>query len=86
MPSVRNQAAPRAMIFGTLAIVSTLSTSTDGASVSSPAISTWAASPLSAVASASVSTTSTTPRRYGGAMRGNGGRPSSASSSPVSSP
>ena len=62
VPSVRNQAAPLAMIFGTFASVSTLSTRTGGASVS-PAISTCAARPLSETASASVSTTSTTPLR-----------------------
>ena len=38
-----------------------------------PAISTWAADRLPDVVVGVVSTTSSTPRRYGGAMRGNGG-------------
>ena len=85
VPSERNQSGPLAMIPGTFAIVSTLLTRAGGASVS-PAIRTGAASPLSLTASASPATTSMTPRRHGGAMRGNGGRPSTASSNAVSSP
>ena len=73
------------MIPGTLAIVSTLLTSAGGASVS-PAINTGAASPLSLVVSSTSSTTSVAPRRHGGAMRGNGGRPATDSSNAVSSP
>src|ERR1700741_5099471 len=77
VPTDRNQAAPRAMIAGTLAIVSTLFTSTGGATLVSvsPAIRTSAASPLPLSASASDATTSSMPLRNGGAMRGKGGRP-----------
>ena len=65
VPSVRNHAAPRATMRGTLASVSTLSTSVGGATASppGPAISTWAESPLPERASSGVSTTSVTPRR-----------------------
>ena len=74
VPSVRNQPAPRAMIRGTLARVSTLSTSVGGASVSvpGPAISTWAGRLLRESTSLARSTTSRTPRRKGGATRGKG--------------
>ena len=73
VPSVRNQSAPRAMIRGTLAMVSTLLASVGGASLPpSVAISTAADRPLPDVASDTVSTTSVTPRRNGGAMRGKG--------------
>ena len=74
VPSVRNQSAPRLMMRGTLAIVSTLSTSVGGApvSLSGPAISTCAESPLPDPTSSACSTTSVTPRRKGGAIRGNG--------------
>jgi hypothetical protein len=40
VPSVRNQSFPRAMIFGTLASVSTLLANVGGASSPAPAIST----------------------------------------------
>ena len=73
------------MMRGTLAKVSTLLASAGGASVT-PAISTCADWPLPDTASASSSTTSTAPRRQGGAMRGKGYRPSTTSSSAVSSP
>ncbi len=74
VPTVRNQSAPRAMMRGTLARVSTLSTSVGGAAWSppSPAISTWADRPLPDVVSLASSTTSVTPRRKGGAIRGKG--------------
>ena len=64
VPSVRNQSAPRARMRATLARVSTLSTSAGGASdsPSGAAISTWADSPLSLSTSASVVTSSRTPR------------------------
>ena len=68
VPSVRNQAAPRLRMRGTLAIVSTLFTSVGAAPVApvGPAMSTWADSPLpswAARTSALVSKTSSTPRR-----------------------
>ncbi len=74
VPSVRNHDAPRPTILGMLATVSTLSTRVGGTSVSPPssAISTWADRPLLDRASASVSTTSRSPRRKGGATRGKG--------------
>jgi hypothetical protein len=88
VPWVRNQAAPRAMMAGTLARVSTLSTSVGGAgeSPSGPAISTGADSPLSETASDCVWTRSRTPRRNGGEIRGKGLRPAIASNRAVSSP
>ena len=78
-PSSRNHSAPRAMMDGTLARVSTLFTSVGAAgrhAIPSAAIA----------ASAESRRVSSTPRRYGGTMRGNGERPSSDSSSAVSSP
>src|SRR4051794_30419222 len=75
VPSVRNQSFPRAMILGTLANVSTLSTRVGGTGSPgpAPAISTWAGRPLSLPRSALDSTTSSTPRRNGGGGRGDGG-------------
>ena len=81
VPRSRNQSAPLARMAGTLANVSTLFTSTGGSSVSPSAVA-ISTPPASAVASPS----SSIPRRHGGAMRGNGWRPSSTSSRPVSSP
>src|SRR4051794_13440804 len=70
VPNSRNHVGPSAMIDATCAHVSTLFTSVGGGSSTS----------------AKSTGTSSTPRRYGGATRGNGGRPSSTSSSAVSSP
>ena len=78
MPYSRNHSAPLARMSATLAIVSTLLASVGGAPPS-PAIATWAAEMRP-------SPTSSAPWRYGGATRGNGGRPSTTSSRPVSSP
>src|SRR5688572_12400541 len=91
VPTERNQLAPLAMIIATLANVSTLLTSTGGTTLSSLSVasSTLADSALPASTSSiwsTSSTTSTSPRRHGGAMRGNGGRPSITSSRAVSSP
>ncbi len=74
VPTDRNQSAPSAMIPGTLANVSTLLASVGGASdsPSRAAISTCAAEALLEVTSTGASTISSTPRRYGGAIRGNG--------------
>ncbi len=74
VPSVRNHAAPREMMRGTLASVSMLSTSVGGASASPPgsAISTCEDRLLRERTSPYVSTSSRSPRRYGGAIRGNG--------------
>ena len=73
---------------GRLANVSTLPASVGGAieSALGPAISTCAAERLPVSTSSASSNISSTPSRYGGAMRGNGGRPSITSSSAVSSP
>ncbi len=74
VPTERNQSAPSAMIAGTLANVSTLLARVGGASdsPSGAASSTCAADALSFTTSSGVSTISSTPRRYGGAIRGNG--------------
>jgi hypothetical protein len=80
VPTDRNHSAPSASNGGMLAIVSTLLASVGGAGdPTGPAIAVPAGS-------SGVGPTSSTPCRNGGAMRGNGGLPSSTSSSPVSSP
>ncbi len=88
VPFSRNHAAPLTTIPGTLASDSRFSASVGGASDSPPpdAISTCAGDFDVGSRSPACSTTSSTPWRHGGAMRGNGGRPSIASSSAVSSP
>jgi hypothetical protein len=82
VPTDRNHSAPWARMPGTFASVSTLFASVGGASVRSPgaAISIFAAEVTRSAPNSSA------PWRYGGETRGNGPRPSIASSSPVSSP
>ena len=86
VPYSRNQSPPSATTHGTFANVSTLLARVGAAMWSAPAISMCAADELFAVTSAACSTISSTPRRYGGAIRGKGYRPSIVSSSAVSSP
>ena len=79
VPCVRNQSAPLWTMPATWASVSTLLTRVGGASPASPAIASVAGPPEG-------SPISVAPWRYGGAMRGNGGRPAVTSRSAVSSP
>src|SRR5581483_11509635 len=80
-PAWRNQAAPWARMPGTLAMVSALLTSAGAAGVWPPGVAMTEPAPETGSAP-----TSSTPRREGGAMRGNGSRPATTSRRAVSSP
>ncbi len=82
VPTLRNHAAPRRTMPGTLDSVSTLSTSA-GAYHPSPPSSANAAPDAECPVRRAVGST---PRRNGGDTLGNAGRPSITSRSPVSSP